>query len=342
LSLFDFTPKFFKAHLNASFQNVNLELGAIYKSTSINPFQYAPQTNRAMVKAASSKLEEEHNKLNWRITNKDKKQVISVMEGVGRINSMEDVCMTCANMCGVQLAIVDILKTKPLLYQFAWKITKFIKNKKTKTWLCNNKESIAHLPMVFMGKINQIFQHLANFSQNSLNTNKVKLGNSDFKTRLVKTGVKLGAKFFNKMIEHVEDNLLPKDIPAFAKSLFVEQTAGGIITLVATNTNAKNQESAAVSGEGNKRKSNGNEPGKKISRKEFSDKSLKKGLFHIKKGTPAAKALPKKGSSRMKSVWISAHMRKSATIPTSSASTESITQTERMFLKRINLCYRLT
>jgi hypothetical protein len=64
LSLFVFTPKFTKAHLNASFQNVNLKLGAIYKSTSINPFQYALQTNRAMVKAASSKLEEERNKLN--------------------------------------------------------------------------------------------------------------------------------------------------------------------------------------------------------------------------------------------------------------------------------------
>jgi hypothetical protein len=73
LSLFVFTPKFTKAHLNASFQNVDLEIGAIYKSTLINPFQYAPQTNRTMVKAASSELEEECNKLNWRITNKDKK-----------------------------------------------------------------------------------------------------------------------------------------------------------------------------------------------------------------------------------------------------------------------------
>jgi hypothetical protein len=44
---------------------------------------------------------------------------------------MEDVCMTCANMCGVQLAIVDVSKfTKPLLYQFAWKIIMFIENKK--------------------------------------------------------------------------------------------------------------------------------------------------------------------------------------------------------------------
>ncbi len=34
-------------------------------------------------------------------------------------------------MCGVQLAIVDVSKfTKPLLYQFAWKIIMFIENKK--------------------------------------------------------------------------------------------------------------------------------------------------------------------------------------------------------------------
>jgi hypothetical protein len=43
---------------------------------------------------------------------------------------MEDVCMTCANMCGVQLVIVDISKSKPLLYWLTWKFIKFIKNKK--------------------------------------------------------------------------------------------------------------------------------------------------------------------------------------------------------------------
>ncbi len=147
--------------------------------------------------------------------------------------------------------------------------------------------------------------HLANFSRNSLNTNKVELGDSDFDTRLVKSRVRLGAKFINKMIEHIEDNLVPKETPNFAKSLFVEQTAGGIITLGETNTNANKQKGAAVSGavisgtavsgESNKRKSNGNEPGKKKSRKEFSVKSLKMGLFHTKKETPATKALSEKG-----------------------------------------------
>jgi hypothetical protein len=40
--------------------------------------------------------------------------------------------MTCANMCVVQLVIVDVSKSKPLLYQLAWKFIKFIKNKNPK------------------------------------------------------------------------------------------------------------------------------------------------------------------------------------------------------------------
>jgi hypothetical protein len=47
--------------------------------------------------------------------------VSSHIEGIGKINMMEDVAMTCTNICGVQLAIVDISLGKPLLYQFARK-----------------------------------------------------------------------------------------------------------------------------------------------------------------------------------------------------------------------------
>ena len=44
------------------------------------------------------------------------------------------------------------------------KIIKFIEKTKSKTWMRDNKDAIAHLPMVFMGKIHQLFQHLASFS----------------------------------------------------------------------------------------------------------------------------------------------------------------------------------
>ena len=48
-----------------------------------------------------------------------------------------------------------------------------------------------------------------------------------------------------------------------------------------------------------KHKPNGEEQdGKKKPRKEFSDKSLKMGLFHVKKGDPAAKALPDKSTHK--------------------------------------------
>jgi hypothetical protein len=140
--------------------------------------------------------------------------------------------------------------------------------------------------------------------------------------------------------------LVLKEIPNFAKSLFVEQTAGGIITLAETNTNAKNQKGAAVSGavvsgtavsgESNKRKSNGNEPGKNKSRKEFSDKSLKMGLFHAKKGAPATKALPKKGKLKDEICLDLCAHEKNTTIPISFAVMENTTQTGRTFLRRIN------
>jgi hypothetical protein len=115
---------------------------------------------------------------------------------------------------------------------------------------------------------------------------------------MVKTGVKLGAKFINKMIKQVKDNLIPKDIPAFVRSLFVKQTAGRAITLpaAAKTSVTNNQDVIAVSGKAtNKRKSDGNKSGgKKKSRKEISNKSLKMGLFHVKQGTPTVKALPEK------------------------------------------------
>jgi hypothetical protein len=83
MSLFVFPQKFTKAHLNASFQSIDLETGSIYKSTSINSFHYAPQTNRVLVKAANKEMEEERNEMNWKIVEKDRKQISSMIKGVG-------------------------------------------------------------------------------------------------------------------------------------------------------------------------------------------------------------------------------------------------------------------
>ena len=295
MSLSVFPKKFNKAHLNASFQCADLESNMMYKNPSINPFHYAPQDCRILVKAATVEIEEERNQFNWRVNEKDKKQILSVIEGVGRIESIDDVSRTCANMCGVMLAIVDVSKTKPLLYQVAYKFIKMIDNKKTQTWMRENSDSVAHVPFVLMGKLHQCFQHLASFSQNSINTNKVELNDDTLDVKQVAVAVKLISKFFKKMTEHIEDSSVPKDIPPFARTFFVEQ-AGNFTAVVPSlvpteqNTAAK---TPAAGTEGGKRKSEGGDtqPRKK---RETSDKSLAMGIFHVKKGTPVSKALPDK------------------------------------------------
>ncbi len=229
MSLVVFPPKFTKGRLNASFQSSDLETGLMYKLTSINPFHYAPQRNRKLVMDAAIKMDKECNKINWRIVENDRSKISSMTEGVGRVNTMDEVAMMCANICGVQLAMVDILAGKPLLYQFTWKMIHLIENKKTKTWMHDNSDSIAHLPMVFMAKTHQFFMHLASFSQKLINTNKIEVGDNKFETKNVSTAVRLAAKFFNKIQEHVDDNSIPKDVPAFAKSFFIKAPGGGLL-----------------------------------------------------------------------------------------------------------------
>jgi hypothetical protein len=262
MSLVVFPPKFTKGHLNASFQSSDLETGSLYKSTNINPFLYAPQGNRKLIKEAATKMEEERNEINWRIVEKDRNKISSMIEGVGRVNNMEEVAMTCANMCGVQLAMIDIAAGKPILYQFTWKVIRLIENKKTKTWMRDNADRIAHLPMFFMAKIHQVFMHLASFSQNSINTNKIELGDDNFDTKMVVTAVKLASKFFSKVQEHIDDNSFPKDVPAFARGFFADAAGGGFVQAPAiaeqppANTSTRQPAEANPNG---KRKPNGEE-----------------------------------------------------------------------------------
>jgi hypothetical protein len=196
MSFVIFLPKFTKGHLNASFQSSDLKAGMIYKSALIHPFHYAPQNNRKLVREAANEIDKENNKINWRIVEKDRKQISSMIKGVGHMNSMEDVAMTCANICGVQLAITDVSGGKSLLYQFVWKVIRFIENKKTKIWMHNNSDCITHLPIVFMAKNHQFFQLLALFLQNSINTNEIEVGDNKFNTKNVTIAVKLAFKFF--------------------------------------------------------------------------------------------------------------------------------------------------
>jgi hypothetical protein len=135
------------------------------------------------------------------------------------------------------------------------------------------------------------------FSQNSINTNKVELNDSSLNTKQIAAAVKLATKFIKKMIEHTDDNLVPKEIPPFAKSFFVEQGSGTIMIAPSADLTSRATQ-PAVTSKGKKRKSDTTDPGakKKKTKRETSDKSLKMGLFHVKKGTPVAKALPDKST----------------------------------------------
>jgi hypothetical protein len=62
--------------------------------------------------------------------------------------------------------------------------------------MCDNSDSITHLPMVFMSKIHQFFIHLASFLQNSINTNKIKTDDNKFEMKQVSIAVMLASKFF--------------------------------------------------------------------------------------------------------------------------------------------------
>ncbi len=97
---------------------------------SINPFHYGPQNDQALVIAARKEQQEERNEKIFSIIETHHKKISSFIKGIGKINTMEDVAMTCANMCGMQLAIINIASAKPLLFQYAYKMIHFIKNKK--------------------------------------------------------------------------------------------------------------------------------------------------------------------------------------------------------------------
>jgi hypothetical protein len=104
MPLYIFQAKFVKGHLNATFQSDDLELAAMHKSTSINPFHFGPQNDQALVIAARKEQEEEQNEKNFSIIKTPHKKISFFIKGIGKINTMEDVAMTCANMCGMQLA----------------------------------------------------------------------------------------------------------------------------------------------------------------------------------------------------------------------------------------------
>ncbi len=139
-----------------------------------------------------------------------------------------------------------------------------------KTWLRDNEESLAHLPMVFTGKLHQVFQHLASFSQNSINTNKVKLNTTNFNKKHLASAVKIASKFIKKIKEHIDENSIPKEIPTFARSLFTAKPDGSfkmLTTTPAISTTANGNLTETNLNESGKRKAEGDDSSSKEKKK---------------------------------------------------------------------------
>ncbi len=147
---------------------------------------------------------------------------------------MDDVAIPTANICGMQLAVVDTSAEKPILYQLAWKSLKFIENKTIVHWQNRNAIFLVHLSMVFMGKLHQFFKNLALFLQNSINTNRVEhnLVGRNLKMKVVVIVVKQAAKFFKTMVDHINDDFFPKEASVFTRSLFTKAQGAPVITII--------------------------------------------------------------------------------------------------------------
>jgi hypothetical protein len=104
--------------------------------------------------------------------------------------------------------------------------------------------------------------------------------------------VKLMTKFIKKITEHVEDSSVPKEIPPFARTLFVKQDSRKII-LAATTEQKTELKQPAVTIKGGKCKSDGANPAPKRKKRETSHKFLAKRIFHVnKKGLLLPKPSP--------------------------------------------------
>ena len=302
MSMYVIPEKFAKLHINANYQSSELAIGEVFKSTSLNVFAYAPQNDRSAVMLAKKRLDEERNEIQWKLTEKTK--TTSTIEGIGRISTIDDVSKTCANLIGVIMAMIDVNGTKPIIYQQAAKMLRFIENKNTRAWLNANESALAHLPFIFMSQLHSVFKACAGFSQNSINNNIVELGNNDkLDIKLLTTAIRTVSKFYVKMLEHIEENSVPTNIPVFAKDMFVDNSKtapiritdqSGIINAVV----GKKPNDPPTTPIVKKRKSTGDDGlDKKKPNKKGANKALEKGIFFLKDlSLPAMKVLPEKNA----------------------------------------------
>jgi hypothetical protein len=165
--------------------------------------------------------------------------------------------------------------------------------------MCAMHSSSCTCPCFLWQNFISFSKNLALFSQNSVNTNLVEHGatGNELDIRNVSIAVKFVAKFWKKMNDHIKDDTIPKEIPSFARTMFVEPVSGIVAAaLVAVNKSAAT--STVLIGAKGKKYSN--EPSKKKQKRETSNKSLKMGLFHMEKGATVATALPENKKGKLK------------------------------------------
>ena len=285
-SLEAFDPKFVTAHINANFSTTDLDAESTTKSTSINAFSYAPQNNKSKTLKKQADIQAHQNESLFNINEKDKKETSAYIEGIGQIESNEDVISACANICGITFAIVNTTgDKKPILHQAMMKIILFIRERSTSRWMRDNKKDCAHLPYVFMWEIQKLVQALARFSKNSVNIRKVQSNDSNLETSDITVAFKSFSTFMANMNEHVSNDTVPKTIPRYAKNF---------ITLKDDESPPSPAPVLNVPNESNKRKPDTHlEQGKK-KKKDDSEKSMKSGIFHASTSAPIGKILPPK------------------------------------------------
>jgi len=285
-SLVAFDPKFVTAHINANFSTTDLDAESATKSTSINAFSYAPQNNKLKTLQKLADIQAHQNESLFNINEKDKKETSAYIEGIGQVDSNEDVVSACANICGIMFAIVDTTgSNKPILHQVVMKIILFIRERSTSIWMRDNKKDCAHLPYVFMWEIQKFLQALARFSKNSVNIRKIQSNELNLETSDITVAFKSFSTFMTNMYEHVSNDTVPKTIPRYAKNF---------ITLKDDKSPPSPAPVLNVPNESNKRKPDTHlEQGKK-KKKDDSEKSMKSGIFHASTSALVSKILPPK------------------------------------------------
>ncbi len=101
MSMTHFDKKFSTGILNARFQYTDLDGAATYESTEINIFHFAPQSDASLVNAARIRDANARNEVEFKIHESQRTKTNSTIDGIGRVNNIEDVVKVCSNLCGI-------------------------------------------------------------------------------------------------------------------------------------------------------------------------------------------------------------------------------------------------